>query len=260
MMLLAPAALLAALGTLVGVHAPRRVLAASWLIAAIMAVPWFLVAAYYTHMLDVPAYFEWRAAPSTDGLATGVGFVIGLLVGVHARACRLTGVHLAAAPTLACLALTAAFAKPWLQPRTGELNDVWVDGVCIQTSPTSCGPCATATLLRHFGIVSTEAEVARVADTRLGGTLNWRLARVLRAEGLTARFRGPEELGEVSPPALIGVRLGSPRGARHFVVLLGRAGDELVVGEPLEGRLTITEAELEQRYVFDGFALEVSRE
>jgi len=259
MLLLVPAILLAVLGALVGARASRKALRIAGLVAIFMAVPWLLITAYYTHLFDVPAYFQWRSAPSTDWLATGVGFATGLLVGVRARATRSTGAHIAAVPILACIAVAVAFAKPWLQPQVSELNDAWDQGVCIQTSVSSCGACATATLLSHFDIAATEAGVAGVADTRLGGTPNWRLARVLRDEGLEATFRTPDGLEDISPPALVGVRLGSPQGAAHFIVLLDRVGDEWIVGEPLEGRLALTTQQFQARYHFDHFALEVSR-
>ncbi len=256
-MLQLPTVLLALAGVWLGSRVRGRRLAAWGVLAGVMALPWLLAIAYYSHLLDSPLYYQWRSQPLTDWLVSGAGLGVGLVVGAQARTQGLRAIHVALAAVLAILALTAAFAKPWLQPELPILEDRWSDGVCLQSSHASCGPCAAATLLRHHGIESSEAEVAEAADTRAGGTLNWRLARVLRSHGLELRFRAPNDIEEVAHPAIVGVRLGGPAGIGHFVVLLGRDGDELVIGEPLEGRLILSPAAFSARYHFDRFALEL---
>jgi len=110
--------LLAGLGVLAGFRAWRW----AGLVAVpalVMAVPWLLVVAYPTHLLDGPAYFEWRADPLTDWLATGGG-------GARERVAGLEAVHLAAAGAGACLVLVVAFAKNLVAAR-----DRWALG-CVE--------------------------------------------------------------------------------------------------------------------------------
>ena len=59
-------------------------------------------------------------------------------------------------------------------------------------------------------------------------------------------------------PAIVGVRLGA---VGHFVAYLGRDDDgSFRIGEPLKGKLVLTPAQFEERYVFDAFAMELAPE
>ena len=79
---------------------------------------------------------------------------------------------------LVLVLVTFAFARPWLRPYdTTQINDQWKDGVCMQTTPRTCGPCTAATILHHLNDPITEHELAEAARTDGGGTLNWLLIR-----------------------------------------------------------------------------------
>jgi len=58
---------------------------------------------------------------------------------------------------------------------------------------------------------------------------------------------------------MTGVRLKSPANAGHFIALLERRGEFVLVAEPLEGLSTNTLAELQGSYVFTGFFLVVRK-
>lgn len=238
-------------------------------VAALLALPWLAFLAYYTHMLDGPLYYEWRSWPLTDFTAGGVGALAGALAaGPDARRPRGTAGPARAAGVggrpfglgrgvaYTALLVILAFAKPALGlMHPEELNDVWVDGVCIQTSDASCGACTTATVLRALGEEgTTEREIAVAAATARTGTLNWLLAREVRARGYEARFTAPTNPWEAKPPAILGV---TADGVGHFVVLLSVEGDRVVVGEPLSGREEMSWPEFGRRYRFETFALEI---
>ena len=55
------------------------------------------------------------------------------------------------------------------------------------------------------------------------------------------------------------VILGGSSGFGHFVALLGRTADGLVVGDPLQGREVIPVAEFRRRYTPTGFSLVIRR-
>jgi len=134
---------------------------------------------------------------------------------------------------------------------------LWRDGVCLQTTQSSCGPAAAATLLHLHGIESSEAEMARLCLTRSTGTTLLGLYRGLR---LKAAERGMsvellhgtiDDLRRLARPAVIWVELpdrddidpryrehwGWEPGVRHAVVLLGFDGDgQPIIGEPAVGR------------------------
>ncbi|MGC4121721.1 MAG: cysteine peptidase family C39 domain-containing protein [Myxococcales bacterium] len=236
---------------------------------AAIALPWGLFPAYYLHLpaLDAPWYFQWRSQAWTDLLPAGVGLLSGCFAGwlrERARVDQHAGGRppwgwAAVARGLGVLAglLVIAFAKPWLGTLpASKIHDEWRDGVCLQSTPSTCGPCAAATILKTFGEPATELQLAHEASSTRTGTLNWLLARALRSRGFDATFTAPEQVQEVVAPAILGVKVGA---AGHFVALLERTGEQLVIADPLEGRLSMTVAEFERRYPFARFALSIRR-
>jgi hypothetical protein len=226
-----------------------------------LALPWCMGMAYYAHLFDRPWYYEWRAQRPTD-------FVMALFaIPLAAALARWGGrdrprspfKRFMLGPLLAVACVMAVFAKPLLLPlHLDPLAARWVDDVCLQTTQASCGPCATATVLRTLGVQLDEAQLASAAQTSRTGTLNWLLLRALRDRGLQAAILEPRQLADIAPPAVLGVTLGES-GAGHFVAYLGSAGDGLIIGDPLEGRLVLDQRQFRERYRFRHFALKVFR-
>ena len=61
-----------------------------------------------------------------------------------------------------------------------KFHNVWVDGVCRQSSQASCGAAAGATLARFYDLETSEKEMAQACLTRQGGTSLCGLYRGLR--------------------------------------------------------------------------------
>jgi ABC-type bacteriocin/lantibiotic exporter with double-glycine peptidase domain len=115
-----------------------------------------------------------------------------------------------------------------------------------------------ATILRARGIEARERDIARAAHSYRGGTEAWYLAREARARGLRATFRREAGFpGQVRWPAIVGVKVED--GLGHFIPFLGREEGRFLVGDPMIGPERLTREELERRYRFTGFALELSR-
>ena len=115
------------------------------------------------------------------------------------------------------------------------------DGVCQQTTPYTCGASAAATLLHHYGITSTEAEMAELCWTNsLSGTDEFCVARGLRLK-LGDRALRPalhratwDDVVAREAPAMITIKWGIL--VDHWVVLLEVQDDgAILVGDPLEG-------------------------
>ena len=56
-------------------------------------------------------------------------------------------------------------------------------------------------------------------------------------------------------PAIVGVRLNGSIGPGHFIAVLGKAGNQYIVGDPLRGREVVSAAQLMNRYYFTGFSM-----
>ncbi len=54
-------------------------------------------------------------------------------------------------------------------------------------------------------------------------------------------------------PAIAGVRLPGSGHTGHFITILDRAGDNYVVGDPLEGKMFEAQHKLREVYEFTGF-------
>jgi hypothetical protein len=162
-------------------------------------------------------------------------------------------------PVLLAFGLMLPYLKPVLRPLSkASLRDLWQDGICMQSSVATCGPASAATILRELGIKASERELAEESFASASGTENWYLARALRRRGVRTEFRLDDKL-ESALPAIAGVRLKSADYSGHFIAVLKREGDSLVVADPMEGRFTITFAELRSKYELTGFVLGIGK-
>ncbi|MBN1420572.1 MAG: hypothetical protein JXP34_17495 [Planctomycetes bacterium] len=117
-------------------------------------------------------------------------------------------------------------------------------GVCLQSRSYTCGPAAAVTALRAIGIAAEEGEMAIRARTSfiIGTPPNLLCAALddrLAGKGLRAEFRvfeGIDRLRE-SLPAIAAVKHGFL--VDHYVAVLDIGNEEVVVGDPLRGRVSL---------------------
>lgn len=148
-----------------------------------------------------------------------------------------------------------------LSPRKSEIltpyepsgEDVWKDGVCIQTTDSSCGPASLATCFRALGVPGKEDDLAAEANTSADGTLIADLGRVARSHGLSAAFHAHEQASSVPLPAVASVTL--PGKIDHFVALVERNGQRFIA-DPLNGLHPMASAKY---YEWSGMFLSVNR-
>jgi hypothetical protein len=139
-----------------------------------------------------------------------------------------------------------------------DLRNRWKGEVCLQSSFSSCGAAAAATLLRAAGIEASEAEMAGLCLTRSSGTTLHGLYRGLKLKTSGTAWRVEITGGSVGAlrgsgtPVLLNVGLPrraegiDPRyqrdwgwlpGFKHSVVLFGFLPDgKIEVGDPAVGR------------------------
>jgi hypothetical protein len=228
-------------------------------IASILALPGIAYAAYYTKRLGEPIWlYELRAFPGSELAAAGVGLAAGYLHRLrHSHPTLKRQMRGPIIPAAVFLLLAIPHLKPVLRPLNHDLlRNNWREGVCIQSTPSTCGPASAATLCRNAGRQVEEAELARESLTSASGTENWYLARALQRRRLSVRFLKQNRTEDSMPtPTIAGVRLA--QGAGHFIALIGRDGTNYIVGDPLEGREVLSLPELKSRYQFTGFFMEV---
>ncbi len=140
-----------------------------------------------------------------------------------------------------------------------KMTDRWDRGVCLQTSSASCSPAAAATLLRAYGIKTTEQEMAILCLTSDKGTSMLGLWRGLRLKTAgkdldvymfnngtidDLRGMGPVILSvELKPNSKFEARYersgGWLPGVPHSIVVLGfPLPGQVQVADPATGRET----------------------
>jgi hypothetical protein len=228
-------------------------------VALMLAVPAIVYDLYYAKVLDKPIWlYRIRAVPGSELLAS----LAGLLAG-WAQKRVIPHLHLSSlgkrflVPVVFGFAIALPYLKPLLRPlRSDSLREAWQGEACLQSTPSTCGPAAAATIVRRLGGILSESELAREAFTCRSGTENWYLARALRRHGFESDFLLSDP-SKTPLPAIAGVRLKNLGNSGHFIALLERHGDKFVVADPMEGVSTNTLANLEGPYEFTGFFLPI---
>lgn len=231
--------------------------------ALVTAVPALLFVAYYSHLFDRAIWFyEFRALPYSELSAAGLGWAAGMGMGRLQRRVfphqskAFVRILWGFAVFCLVLALCVPYAKPLIAPLHAEFPVRWVDGVCIQSTPSTCGPASAATLLARWGRTTSERELARECFSYGGGTENWYIARALRRRGLEAHYVLTAPMPMHLPfPSIAGTEYHGRGGSGHFIVILGQQEGRYLIGDPLVGRLLLTPAQLRQQYYLTGFFL-----
>jgi len=224
---------------------------ALWLL---LAVPGFLFPLYYLHWFDdAKWYCEFRSFPFAEFTAGGAGLFAGGLAEL-AKPSQLFSPWILAA--ILCLGLAAPYLKPVLSPLPdSRFADRWKDGVCLQSTPSSCGAASAATVFKMLGMDLGERQIARECYTYSGGTENWYIARTFRRRGYSVNYRIGNGLpADLHTPAIAGVRVG---GFGHFIAILDRSNGEYSVGDPLVGSQKVPEDCIAEKFDFTGFFMEI---
>jgi hypothetical protein len=227
------------------------------ILATALAIPGALFVLYYAHLFDNAAWFyQFRALPDSELAAAGLGAFAGFLQSVSLP--KTLGEKLIAPIVLGVL-LFVPFIKSVLDPVDySQLQRKCEGDVCLQSTPSTCGPTSAATLLKLLGQNASEEELARECFTYRGGTEIWYIARAFRKRGFTADFV-IQPPARVFPPAAAIAGVVLPGGAGHFVAIMNENNDEITIGDPLKGKRTLPRAEIANAYHFTGFFLVIRR-
>jgi len=224
-----------------------------FLTSVILALPSFLFSLDYTHLFDHAAWFyQLRALPYIELVIAGSGLLAGV---VSAWFAPETLGERAAAPVALAVLLAIPFVKPVSNPiELDRLSEKCEGEVCMQTTLSTCGPSSAATILKLLGQPSSEKELARECLTSRGGTEVWYIARAFERRGFHASVQ-VQSANQLSPPspAIAGVVL--PGGAGHFIAIMSQTPEEVMIGDPMNGKLVVKKSDLERYYHFTGFFL-----
>ncbi|MFZ5987024.1 MAG: cysteine peptidase family C39 domain-containing protein [Bacillota bacterium] len=221
-----------------------------------LSLPGMSFIAYYLHLIEEPIwYVEFRSVNNVEILVSAFGLLLGFIAFSNKRVSKADPKSLNIFLFIVCIFLIfIPYSKPILFPvsKSIELKNYWKDDVCLQSSGSTCGPSSLATIFAFYGISKTEREIAMASYSSSRGTENWYMIRYARKNGLDVKCMNNIALSDVQVPSIIGINLGS---IGHFVTVLGKEDGSYIVGDPLLGRIILTEDEFKKRYVFKGFAI-----
>ena len=245
----------------------RPTMLAIMAVAVILALPSLLFIAYYRHMLDAAIWFyALRSAPGSELLASGIGFLFGVLNGLsHKRVkAKESKILVALSPAFLLVLLAIMIFLPYLKmvfiPMQSGMQDRWKGEICIQSSSSTCGPASAATLLNFFGTRVTELTLAKESFSCGSGTENWYLVRALRRRGLKATYlQLPPQPDHLEFPAIAGTELGGKGGGGHFIAILGKEGDLYRIGDPISGEKKLPLEQLKKLFYFTGFFIKLEK-
>ena len=206
---------------------------ATWLagLFAVLALPALCYDLYYLHLWGEPMWlYRIRSWPGSELFAAPAGLIAGW---IQARLQGRWRISLYSMSALVLLAMAVPYVKQASGPMT--LTEKWKDGVCLQSSASTCGPASAATLLAAMGIPASEAEIARDSYSTASGTENWYLRRAIEKRGISTRYVWVEPpVTQVPHPAIAGISLG--KGFGHFIAILGEdAEGNILIADPLYG-------------------------
>jgi hypothetical protein len=219
-----------------------------------LAMPAVVYNLYYLHLWEEPIWlYRVRSWTGSELFAAPAGLLAGWVQG------RMKGRWRISIYSMSAL-LLLALAVPYIKQMSGpmEMRDKWKDGVCLQSSPSTCGPASAATLLAALGIRASEAELARDAFSTMSGTENWYLKRAIEKRGVSCHYEWAKPPVKALPcPAIAGLNLGPGMG--HFVAVLEECEDGYLVADPIAGKTKVLRDQLEKGIgAFSGFFLVLS--
>lgn len=224
----------------------------SSIIVFVINIPAFLIIIYYLHFIEPPIwYIEFRKIDKIEMLVSTLGIGFGFIGCINKL--KLISIKNTIFVILLILMTMIPFSKGIIFP-VGDIHYKWIDNICIQTTPATCGPCSIATILRYYNIFATEREIAKECFTSGSGTENWYMIRYLEKKSLNIKFGYVKSIREVPIPSIIGVKLAT---SGHYITVLGKQNRKYIIGDSLQGKLYLSEEEFNKRYLFKNFYINI---
>ena len=135
------------------------------------------------------------------------------------------------------------------------------DGICLQSTPYTCGPAAAVTALRKLRLSTEEGQIAILSCTsEQEGTPVDMLADGLQHEyangGLAVKCRAFKNISELRQAGLTLAVIKYSLIEDHWVTVLEVTDSEVIVGDPLAGLARLPHDEFCKRWRFVGIVLE----
>jgi len=134
------------------------------------------------------------------------------------------------------------------------------DGICEQSTDYNCGPAAAVTALRKLGFPAEEGEIAILAHTSTAiGTPPDLLCAALKERyansGLDCEYRHFNSTSELKNGGITLAVIKFGLFVDHYVAVLEVTDDEIIVGDPFRGKMSLSHEEFASKWRFVGVVL-----
>lgn len=127
------------------------------------------------------------------------------------------------------------------------------NGICLQSTSYTCGAASLATFLNIYDVKTTEIEMAKLARVRpFMGTsalgVYWALRHKLEETSFGSKIKNIsfDELKQFDKPSIITTKLTFL--VDHVIVVLGYEDGKFNIIDPLSGKYSIDEKELQEKW------------
>lgn len=208
----------------------RAVLVMAALIFAIPAV--LFLSNYLLHIPDGTWFINFHSLPGAEASSGLVGAILGVMFACsRVRPNWIYIPVLTVSMIIGAILLVIPFVKQILYKLDySQLENRWNNGICQQSSGSTCVPSSCATVIRVLGGNLTERELATEAGTTERGTEIWYMMRAIRRHGYEMEPLAVKSLKEMQAPAILGVKIGT---AGHVVALISMDDASLKIADPL---------------------------
>jgi hypothetical protein len=158
---------------------------------------------------------------------------------------------------------------PFLQPALAEKELLSIEtrvdskGICRQNTGYTCGPAAAVTALRRLEIQADEGDIAvhAFSNSRWGtdtDSLCLALDELHGAQGLTCKYRTFASIDDLkNTDGIPIVLIKFAYLVDHYVAVLDVTDEEVVLGDPLDGRRVLTHDEFQK--IWRGYGIVLQR-
>ncbi len=218
-------------------------------IVFLLFLPGFLIPFYYAHIFDDSLwYYEYRSVNNIEYILI---LLAPFMVLLSLTLVNIKYILISLLPIL----IFIPYAKIFLSPiDLSYIKNKVLDGVTIQTTSSSCGPSAVASLLRLRGIEKTEKEIVISCNTTRTGTEIWNIKKYLQSINIDSSFIIDKKI--LPPyPSIAGIKLGNGMG--HFIAILDLKDGEYIIGDSISGKNYIDSTMIKDEINFTGFYLKL---
>lgn len=221
----------------------------------LISLPAIFIDSYYFHVFDNSVlYIQFRSINNFEILNCLIWFSIWYLAWVTIKENKILRYLIYI--IFIWILLIIPYVKPIIMPIETSKND-WLNNVCIQSTPSTCWPCALATIFKYYWINSSEWEIAKNTFSSKTSTEIWYLIRYINNNWLKAKIIQESNINKIPYPSILWTTLNTWEW--HFITLLWKKNQKIIIWDSLIWRRELSLDEFNAEYKLSSYSIFVSK-